>query len=184
MSEQNNLFNNQPNECNCKKKSGLSVVLVIIALAAGVTIGYFGNNILSINSKEEKTEEKSNELKEESSNVIEESNINVENTSNVTSNTTQQNIPTTKTYTYQDVKGVYHLKTKYYTSDLILLENGVYKVEGRMVNAGGFDTFGNYIIDNDTIKLNQIFQMENGIMVETRTSNLKINSKNSIKYND
>lgn len=183
MTEQNNMANNQPNECKCKKKSGLSVVLVIIALAAGVTIGYFGNNILSINSKEEKTEEKSNELKQESSNVVEESNTNVESTSNVTSNTTQQNTPTTKTYTYQDVKGVYQYKGDTYYGYLILLENRVYENEGRVINGGGATTFGNYVIDNGTIKLNQMFQLAEGMAVITRTSNLKINSKNSITGN-
>lgn len=136
MGEQNNMVNNQSNECKCKKKSGLSVVLVIIALAAGVTIGYFENNILSINRKEKKTEEKSNELKQESSNVVEESNTNVESTSNVTS----------KSYTINDIVGTFEAGN----AKLFLSSKGIFSQEYKQ-GCGIYEE--NYLLDENAITL-------------------------------
>ena len=133
MGEQNNMVNNQSNECKCKKKSGLSVVLVIIGLAAGVTIGYFGNNILSINSKEEKTEEKSNELKQESSNVVEESNTNVESTSS-------------KSYTINDIVGTFEAGN----AKLFLSSKGIFSQEYKQ-GCGIYEE--NYLLDENAITL-------------------------------
>ena len=157
MTEQNNMANNQPNECKCKKKSGLSVVLVIIALAAGVTIGYFGNNILSINSKEEKTEEKSNELKQESSNVVEESNANVESTSNVTS----------KSYTINDIVGTFEAGN----AKLFLSSKGIFSQEYKQ-GCGIYE--GNYLLDKE-IKIEIISKDELSV---DGTTYKRIDSKN------
>lgn len=137
------------------------------------------------NNKEVTCEEKECDCKEE--NTTTETNSN-SNTTTSNSNTTQQQPqtqPTATTYTVEKVMGTYEVKTDTYTRTIILSNNGLFEITGSVKNGGGYSILGNYIIENNTIKLNQMIdQQAGGATALDKVVTANIISADTISFNN
>lgn len=167
-------------ECKCEKKKSPSIVVCLIVFVIAAVIGWFlGGAFADAENKITNGNETKEEQKE--SNKTEESNSNVESNSN-TANETK---PEVVTYTTTQLKGTYTVETDTYTRTIKLYDNGLFELEHKAKEAGGYSRIGNYVINNDTITFNNLVdQPGGGAVVVNKTTTGKINSISSITYED
>lgn len=111
------MINDEKVESSKSKKSfNLSIILVLVALVAGISIGYFGNDIVT-KSDETKTKQNNSNV-ESNSNVDSNSNSdenitsNVDSNSNVTSNQVTTTVETKLVSVIEDKNGVPYVNIK------------------------------------------------------------------------
>lgn len=141
---------------------GVIILLIIIILILATLCILFATNKIKLNQSND------NIFKEERDNISENN----------------------KTYNYSEMKGLYKFETEILTDEsgneykatynLYLYENGtfIYKLS----TMAPFGYMGNYIIEDNKIRLNYLFSTNSGasIKITKGSKNLTINSNNSI----
>ena len=119
MNENNNMIDEQKLESIKGKKSGtLSVIFILVALVAGITIGYFENDIMAKSSDKKTKQNNSDVIENSNSNVDSNSNSdenitsNVDSNSNVASNQVTPTVETKVVNVIEDKNGVPYVNIK------------------------------------------------------------------------
>ncbi len=150
---------------------GVIILLIIIILILATLFILFATNTIFFNASS-----KNNHSENTTTNNQENSNV-----------TNKEN---NKAYNYSEMKGLYKFETEILTDEsgnkyratynLYLYENGtfIYKLS----TMAPFGYMGNYIIEDNKIKLNYLFSTNSGasIKITKGSKNLAINSNNSI----
>ena len=104
--------------------------------------------------------------------------------SNDNSNTTTQPTKPATTYTTASLKGTYKFEGDTYTITYILSDNGLFVQRGNYKNAGGSVTYGNYVVENNTIKLHSMIEGSIGIVAVDKVVTANIVSANTISIDN
>lgn len=104
--------------------------------------------------------------------------------SNDNSNTTTQPTKPATAYTTASLKGTYKFEGDTYTITYILSDNGLFVRRGNYKNAGGSDTYGNYVVENNTIKLHSMIEGSIGIVAVDKVVTANIVSANTISIDN
>lgn len=113
MNENNNMIDEQKLESMKGKKGGtLSVIFILVALVAGITIGYFGNDIMAKSSDKKTKQNNSDVIENSNSNSDENITSNVDSNSNVTSNQVTPTVETKVVNVIEDKNGVPYVNIK------------------------------------------------------------------------
>ena len=170
-------------------KISFSTFFLIITIIA---IGIMGFFIYKLNDDKTKATEQVNELNnrvsllentEKEPTIIEKTNTNAE----ITKNSSDSVVDNTKSdYSYDNIKGLYKYNKKLNADttaqyELCLLDNGTFSYH--YMTEIDHALWGNYIIVNDEIILNQLFTTESDVgihAIEEGKIKLKINSDGTI----
>ena len=90
-------------------------------------------------------------------------------------------------YTYEEIKGLYTYKNQGHEYSLYLWENGTFQYEHSFNSSDGYGhegRIGNYIIEDNVIKLNYLFSTgtDTSLSVTKGNKELKINSHDTITF--
>lgn len=180
----------EKNEVKVRLSTVVCVFIILVLVVALGIVYYLGfvkndnaNNMIvngevaqKNNNVEENVEDRNGELTEKNNIALNEQ---------VTEENNNENIK----YTYEEIKGLYTYTNEESSYSLYLWENGTFKYEHSFDSSDGHGhegRIGNYIIEDNVIKLNYLFSTGTDISLSVTKGNkeLKIDSYDRITFTD
>ncbi|MCI8410998.1 MAG: hypothetical protein HFJ40_00820 [Clostridia bacterium] len=156
-------------------KISLSTFFLILAIIAICIISYFMFEFYNEKNQLETEVVSLNVQNKNFANRISEENQSIEN---ISESSTETTIDTnTKTYSYEDIKGLYRFTTEVQKQvevfyNLCLYENGTFEYEYGIENQSSI--IGNYIIVDDILILNKMFTGGSDVGLRTSSGEIKL----------